>query len=244
LEYTKPFDIPKSLVFNAFKAVKARGGGAGVDKQSLEDYKINLQDNLYKLWSRLSSGSYFPPPVKRVAIPKKDGGERLLGVPTVDDRIAQMVVKMILEPIVEPVFDQDSYGYRPNKSAHDALVVTRKRCWWYSWVVEFDIKGLFDNIDHNLLMRAVKKHTQEKWMLLYIERWLKAPILTTEGKLLERDKGVPQGGVISPLLANLFLHYVFDRWMRKHFPQTEWCRYADDGLLHYTARPNVTLMTS
>lgn len=216
MEYTKPFNIPKHLVFNAYKAVHESGGSAGVDGQSLGDYKTNLRDNLYKLWNRLSSGSYFPPPVKRVGIPKKTGGERFLGIPTVEDRIAQMVVKMILEPTIEPIFDRDSYGYRPHKSAHDALMVTRKRCWWFSWVIEFDIKGLFDNIDHSLLMKAVKMHTKDKWVLLYIERWLKAPILTPEGNLLERTQGVPQGGVISPLLANLFMHYVFDCWMRKH----------------------------
>lgn len=232
MEYTKPFNIPKELVYNAFKAVYAKGGCAGVDEQSLKDYNSNLQNNLYKLWNRLSSGSYFPPPVKRVAIPKKTGGDRLLGIPTVDDRIAQMVIKMMVEPIIEPIFDQNSYGYRPHKSAHDALVATRKRCWWYSWVIEFDITGLFDNIDHSLLMKAVKRHTNQKWILLYIERWLKAPILTPEGDLLARIKGVPQGGVISPLLANLFMHYVFDCWMRKHHPQIEWCRYADDGLVH------------
>ena len=194
----------------AFRLIKANGGSAGVDQQSLADFELNLKDNLYKLWNRLSSGSYFPPPVRAVPIPKKTGGERILGVPTVADRIAQMVIKLIFEPCVEPHFLSDSYGYRPNKSALDAVGITRQRCWQYDWVVEFDIKGLFDNLDHSLLLKAVKKHTNEKWVLLYIERWLKAPMQLPNGVLQERNKGVPQGGVISPVLSNLFLHYVFD----------------------------------
>ncbi|EHL30031.1 Putative reverse transcriptase [Legionella drancourtii LLAP12] len=207
---TKSFIISKQLVVKAFRLIKANGGSAGVDQQSLADFELNLKDNLYKLWNRLSSGSYFPPPVRAVPIPKKTGGERILGVPTVADRIAQMVIKLIFEPCVEPHFLSDSYGYRPNKSALDAVGITRQRCWQYDWVVEFDIKGLFDNLDHSLLLKAVKKHTNEKWVLLYIERWLKAPMQLPNGVLQERNKGVPQGGVISPVLSNLFLHYVFD----------------------------------
>jgi RNA-directed DNA polymerase len=216
----------------AYKLVKANAGAAGVDQQSIADFDKNLKDNLYKIWNRMSSGTYFPPSVKAVPIPKKQGGTRILGVPTVSDRIAQMVVKLVFEPIVEPYFYPDSYGYRPNKSALDAVGVTRQRCWLYDWCLEFDIKGLFDNIDHELLLKAVRKHTDIKWVIIYIERWLKAPMQLPDGSLVERTKGTPQGGVISPVLSNLFLHYVFDSWMTKHHPKAPWCRYADDGLVH------------
>ena len=229
---TKPFVISKGQVMYAFELVKANAGAAGVDKQSILEFEINLKDNLYKLWNRLSSGSYFPPPVKAVAIPKKTGGERILGIPTVSDRIAQMVVKLEFEPEVEPCFLADSYAYRPCKSALDAVGITRERCWHYNWVLEFDIKGLFDNIPHDLLLKAVDKHTENSWVRLYIRRWLTAPMLMQGGELLNRDKGTPQGGVISPLLANLFLHYTFDKWLQDHYPSTVWCRYADDGLVH------------
>lgn len=229
---TKPFTIPKDLVVEAYKLVKANAGAAGVDQQSLADFDKDLKDNLYKIWNRMSSGTYFPPPVKAVPIPKKQGGERILGIPTVSDRIAQMVVKLVFEPIVEPYFYSDSYGYRPNKSALDAVGVTRQRCWQYDWCLEFDIKGLFDNIDHELLLKAVRKHTDIKWVILYLERWLKAPMQLPDGSLVGRTKGTPQGGVISPVLSNLFLHYVFDAWMTKHHPRAPWCRYADDGLAH------------
>lgn len=229
---TKPFTISKQMVMQAFRLVKANGGAAGVDEQTLADFEKNLKDNLYKLWNRLSSGSYFPPPVKAVPIPKKSGGERILGVPTVSDRIAQMVVKLMFEPCVEPLFFPDSYGYRPNKSALDAVGITRQRCWKNDWVLEFDIKGLFDNLDHELLMKAVKKHTDNRWVTLYIERWLKTPIKLPDGKLQEKTRGTMQGGVISPVLSNLFLHYVFDSWMMRKYPTVPWCRYADDGLAH------------
>ena len=232
IDKTKPFTIQKWQVASAFKLVKANAGSAGVDQQSLSDFERNLKDNLYMLWNRLSSGSYFPPPVKAVAIPKKTGGERVLGIPTVSDRIAQMVVKLEFEPKVEPHFLADSYGYRPNKSALDAVGVTRQRCWRYDWVLEFDIKGLFDNIPHDLLLKAVDKHTDIPWVRLYIERWLTAPIQMPNGEKITRTKGTPQGGVVSPVLANLFLHYVFDKWLAKHFPEMQWCRYADDGLVH------------
>ena len=232
LAATKPFDIPKLWVAKAFQAVKANGGAAGVDGVSLEVFERSLEDNLYKLWNRMASGSYIPPPVKAVIIPKKDGGERVLGVPTVADRVAQMVVKMAFEPNVEPVFLADSYGYRPGKSALDAVRVTRERCWKYNWVLEFDIKGLFDNIRHDLLMRAVRKHNGCKWVELYIERWLTAPLQTADGTLVERHKGTPQGGVISPVLSNLFMHYAFDVWMTRTHPDLPWCRYADDGVVH------------
>jgi RNA-directed DNA polymerase len=232
LSETKPFIISKDLVIQAFKLIKANAGAAGVDQQSLAGFENNLKDNLYKLWNRLSSGSYFPPPVKAVPIPKKSGGERILGVPTVADRIAQMVVKLIFEPGVEPHFLPDSYGYRPKKSALDAVGITRQRCWKYDWLLEYDIRGLFDNLDHKLLMKAVKKHTDNKWVILYIERWLKTPTQLPDGILQEKTRGVMQGGVISPVLSNLFLHYAFDTWMKRNFPNTPWCRYADDGLAH------------
>lgn len=232
MEKTKPFNLPKSLFVQAYKQVKANAGSAGVDEQSLGEFAVNAKDNLYKLWNRMSSGCYFPPPVKAVMIPKKSGGERILGVPTVSDRIAQMVVRLAFEPKVEPHFMEDSYGYRPSKSAIDAVGITRQRCWKYDWVLEFDIKGLFDNIPHHLLMKAVRKHTDCKWILLYIERWLTASIKLADGRVMNRTIGTPQGGVISPVLSNLFLHYVFDKWMHKHHPTVPWCRYADDGLLH------------
>jgi RNA-directed DNA polymerase len=229
---SKSFQIPKQLVWEAWKLVKANAGSAGVDKESLEDFERNLKDNLYKLWNRMASGSYMPPPVKGVAIPKKSGGQRMLGVPCVADRVAQTVIKLTFEPIVEEVFLPDSYGYRPNKSAHDAIGITRQRCWKYDWVLEFDIKGLFDNISHELLLKAVRLHTQCKWTILYIERWLKAPMVMPDGTIKPRDKGTPQGGVISPVLSNLFLHYVFDKWMTTNHKGNPWCRYADDGLVH------------
>jgi len=228
----KQFTISKWVVKHAYELVKANKGSAGVDNQSIEDFEKDLKGNLYKIWNRLSSGTYFPPPVKAVSIPKKSGGERILGIPTVSDRIAQMVVRLEFEPDVERIFLPDSYGYRPNKSALDAIGITRKRCWHYNWVLEFDIKGLFDNIRHDLLLKAVYKHTQLAWVKLYIERWLVAPMQMKDGELKARPMGTPQGGVISPVLANLFLHYVFDKWLQKHFPKTLWCRYADDGLVH------------
>jgi len=232
LSKTKPFTIPKDLVVKAYKQVKANAGAAGIDQQTLADFDENKQNNLYKIWNRMSSGTYFPPPVRAVVIPKKQEGERILGIPTVSDRIAQMVVKMLFEQAVEPHFYSDSYGYRPNKSALDAVGITRQRCWRYEWVIEYDIIGLFDNIDHELLLKAVRKHTNTKWVILYIERWLKAPLQLEDGTLVERTKGTPQGGVISPILSNLFLHYVFDSWMGRIYPKTLWCRYADDGLIH------------
>ena len=228
---TRPFVIPKRVVWEAFQRVRANGGSAGVDQESIEEFERKLGDNLYQLWNRMGSGSYFPPPVKAVPIPKKSGGTRVLGVPTVADRVAQTVVKKVLEPLLEPVFDGNSYGYRPGRSALDAVAVVRRRSWDYDWVVEFDIKGLFDNIDHELLMRAVRKHCSVPWVLLYVERWLKAP-MEIEGKRVARDRGTPQGGVVSPLLANLFLHYAIDRWIRRHLPGVRLCRYADDGVIH------------
>jgi RNA-directed DNA polymerase len=228
----KPYSISKQEVYDAYKHVKANKGAAGVDGESIEEFEEKLKDNLYKIWNRLSSGSYFPPPVREKEIDKRGGGKRTLGIPTVADRIAQAVVKTRIEPKIDEIFHKDSYGYRPKKSALDAVEQARKRCWEYDWVLDMDIKGFFDNIDHELLMLAVKRHTQEKWMLLYIERWLTAPMQAKDGQQTAREKGTPQGGVISPLLANLFLHYVFDEWMRINYPQTPFERYADDVIVH------------
>lgn len=232
MDKAKPFSISKKEVWEAYKRVKANKGAAGVDRQTIDGFESNLENNLYKLWNRMSSGSYFPLAVRRVGIPKSDGRMRPLGIPTVADRIAQMVVKMRLEPELEPHFHEDSYGYRPGRSAHQALAVARKRCWRYAWVLDLDVKGFFDNIDHGLLMKAVRAHTGCRWVLLYIERWLKAPVQLADGELLQTEKGTPQGGVISPVLANLFLHYAFDRWMRTHCPGIPFERYADDIICH------------
>ncbi len=228
----KPFDIPKREVWEAFKHVKANQGAAGVDGQSIQDFEARLADNLYKLWNRLSSGSYMPPPVRRVDIPKANGGTRPLGIPTVADRIAQEVVRRRLEPLVEPLFHADSYGYRPGRSAIDAIRTARQRCWRYDWVLDLDIKGFFDSIDWTLLLKAVRKHADCPWVLLYIERWLKAPAMLEDGSLVPRERGTPQGGVISPLLANLFLHYAFDLWLGRAFPGVPFERYADDIICH------------
>ncbi|HHI92136.1 MAG TPA: group II intron reverse transcriptase/maturase [Gammaproteobacteria bacterium] len=212
----RSFDISKQLVWQAYKQVKANKGSAGIDGQTIEDFEQNLKGNLYKIWNRMSSGSYFPLAVKAVRIPKRAGGTRTLGIPSISDRIAQTVVKLKLEPVLEPCFHPDSYGYRPGKSAIQAVAVTRERCWKHGWVFEFDIKGAFDNIDHTLLTLALKKHTDCEWVLLYIDRWLKAPMQHSDGVLEERTRGTPQGGVVSPLLMNLFMHYVFDKWMAAH----------------------------
>lgn len=228
----KPFEITKRDVVDAWYSVKSNRGAQGIDEQTIADFEGDLANNLYKLWNRLSSGSYFPPPVRGVEIPKRDGRKRQLGIPTVGDRIAQTVVRNQFEKLVEPHFHPDSYAYRPGKSALDAVGVTRKRCWQYDWVLEFDIKGAFDNIDHTLMLKAVDYHTTCRWTRLYIERWLKSSLVKGDGQVIERDKGTPQGGVISPLLFNLYLHYTFDEWMRRHYPQVPFVRYADDGLLH------------
>jgi group II intron reverse transcriptase/maturase len=229
---SKPYDIPKDVVAEAFRGIKANGGSAGIDEESIKDFEADLKNNLYKIWNRMSSGSYFPPPVRTVEIPKKAGGTRRLGIPTVGDRVAQAVVKRILEPRLEEIFHPDSYGYRPGKSALDAIGQARSRCWKYDYVVEFDIKGLFDNIDHELLMKAVEKHTEEKWIKLYIRRWLEAPFENKNGETIRRNSGTPQGGVVSPLLANLFMHYAFDAWMKRNYPDCPFERYADDAVIH------------
>ena len=232
MEKAKPFTISKHTMMEAYKRVKANKGAAGVDRQSIVDFEVNLKGNLYKLWNRMSSGSYFPPCILEVEIPKKNGGKRKLGIPTVSDRIAQMVIKIHLEPKIEPKFLSNSYGYRPHKSAIQAVQTARKRCWEYDWVIDLDIQGFFDSLDHELLLKAVAKHTDCRWNLLYIKRWLKASVQKISGIVEARAMGIPQGGVISPLLANLFLHYVFDKWMERNFPENPYERYADDIVIH------------
>lgn len=229
---TKPFTISKDLVLQAYLRVKENRGSAGIDGLSLEEFDKDRRKHLYRLWNRMSSGSYMPCAVLLVEIPKKTGGKRPLGIPTITDRIAQTVVTMTLEPDLDKIFHEDSHGYRPGKSALEAVGKTRQRCWRYDWVLDLDIKGFFDNIPHDLLMKAVRKHADCKWVLLYIERWLKAAVQQEDGTLTERTKGTPQGAVISPLLANLFLHYCMDEWLRIKYPQCPFERYADDSVIH------------
>lgn len=224
------------MVWQAYLEVRGKGKAAGVDRQSMESFQNNLEDNLYRLWNRMASGSYFPPPVRRVEIPKGSTGTRPLGIPTISDRIAQTVAKQFLEPCLDAHFDPDSYGYRPGKSAHEAIGQARRRCWNRNWVLDLDIKAFFDTIDHDLMIKALCKHTQEKWVLLYVQRWLKAPVQMPDGHLVSQHRGTPQGGVISPLLANLFLHYAFDRWIRRHHPGIQFERYADDIVCHCVSR--------
>jgi len=230
---SKPFAISKKVVYEAYLKVKANKGAPGVDGELIEEFERDLEGNLYKLWNRMSSGSYFPPPVRMVEIPKPGGrGVRILGVPTVADRIAQTVVKMYLEPVVEPIFHEDSYGYRPGRSALEAVGACRERCWKTDWVIDLDIRAFFDTLDHELVMRAVRHHTDLKWVHLYVERWLKAPLQREDGSLVARDQGSPQGSAISPLLANLFMHYAFDTWMQREFPAVRFERYCDDVVVH------------
>ena len=228
----KPYAISKWIVWEAYEKVKANRGAAGVDGESIAGFERDLKGNLYKLWNRMSSGSYFPPPVRAVEIPKKAGGVRTLGVPTVADRIAQTVVRAYLEPEVEPRFHPDSYGYRPGRSALDAVGACRERCWRYDWVIDLDIRAFFDSIPHELLLKAVSKHTNLGWVLLYVRRWLEAPLQREDGTIEARDRGTPQGSAISPLLANLFLHYAFDVWLTRNHPGIRFERYADDAVVH------------
>jgi RNA-directed DNA polymerase len=228
----KSFTISKQMVWAAFKAVKGNKGAPGVDGQTIEEFEENLENNLYRIWNRLSSGAYFPPPVLRVEIPKRDGGVRKLGIPTVGDRVAQAVVKMYLDPIVERRFHPDSYGYRPGRSAHQAIEQARRRCWKHDWVLDLDIRSFFDSIDHALMLRAVKRFTDCRWVLLYVERWLKADVQLSCGRVEKRHRGTPQGGVASPVLANMFLHLAFDQWMAENFADVPFERYADDVVVH------------
>jgi len=232
-EKTRSIPITKQMVWKAYAKVKSNGGSAGVDRVGLEEFQLDLEKNLYKIWNRLSSGSYFPPPVREVEIPKKDGRTRKLGIPTVGDRIAQQVIKDYLEPRLEGVFHKHSYGYRPLKSAHQAIEEVRKNVRHYAWVIDMDIKSFFDEVDHELLMKALDKHVEEGWIKMYIRRWLEMPVEEKTGHLrIKEGKGTPQGGVISPLLANLFLHYAFDQWMAIHYGHLSFVRYADDVIIH------------
>lgn len=233
---TKAFGIPKALVWEAYKDVVRSSGSPGVDGQTIEEFREDLSNRLYCIWNRMSSGSYVPPPVLRVEIPKADGGRRELGIPTVSDRIAQGAVKRYLESIVEPQFHEDSYGYRPGRSALDAVAKTRDRCWRDDWVLDLDVSKFFDSLDHGLVMRAVRRFTSCKWALLYIERWLQADVQLPDGTLQQRPTGTPQGGVISPLLANIFLHLAFDQWMKTEMPKVHFERYADDIVVHCRSR--------
>ena len=232
----KSFAITKRQVYEAWKRVRANRGAAGIDDETVVEFEKNLPRNLYTIWNRMASGSYFPPPVKEVAIPKKTEGLRILGVPTVGDRVAQTVVKEYLEKLLEPHFDPDSYGYRPSKSAKNAVQIVRQRCWKYDWVIEFDIKGAFDNLDHDLLLKALRKHTDCTWALLYIGRWLTAPSVSKGGEIIARTRGTPQGSVVGPVLMNLFMTYAFDRWMRKNATNCPFARYADDGVVHCSSK--------
>ena len=230
---TKSIPISRQMVLGAYQQVRSNKGSAGVDVIDMQEFDANRRKHLYKLWNRMASGSYFPPPVKEVEIPKKDGSVRKLGIPTISDRVGQMVVKMFIEPRLEAVFSPNSYGYRPKRNAHQALARVRENCWKQNWVIDLDIKGFFDNIDHHKLMLAVEKHVPENWVKLYIIRWLEASVVTASGELIQKQgKGTPQGGVISPLLANLFLHYAFDKWLEQTDKNVAFTRYADDVILH------------
>lgn len=228
----KPFTIPKRLIWEAWRRVKVNKGAPGVDDETIEKYEENLKGNLYKLWNRMSSGSYYPKPIRQVMIPKPDGKQRPLGIATVEDRVAQSAATILLEKMLEPHFHKDMYGYRPNKSAHQALSVTRKRCWQYDWVLDLDIQGYFPGIDHELLMKAVRHHVQEKWILLYLERWLVAPVRNEDGVDHIPTCGVPQGAPVSPVLSNLFMHYAFVKWMQRAYPNLPFAVYADDAVIH------------
>ncbi len=233
---TKSLPISKRMLYDSYLKVIAKDGGAGIDKQSIDMFNEELKDNLYKIWNRMTSGSYFPPPVRTVFIPKKQGGKRPLGIPTVSDRIAQGVVKDYLEPSLETIFHSSSYGYRPGRSAHDAIKQCRDNCIKYAWVIDVDIKGFFDNISHGIMLQLLQQHTTEKWVLLYAERWLKAGVEQENKSIMARTKGTPQGGVISPLLANLYLHHGFDKWMDEVYPQNPFERYADDIVIHCSSK--------
>jgi RNA-directed DNA polymerase len=233
----KPFDIPKQLVWDAWRQVAANKGAPGVDEVTLGEFEEDLKGNLYKVWNRMSSGSYFPPPVRAVEIAKPHGGgTRVLGVPTVADRVAQTVVAKYLEPVVEPRFHPDSFGYRPGKSAHEAVETCRKRCWSFDWVIDLDIQAFFDTVPWGNVVKAVEAVTDCRWVLLYVKRWLAAPLELPDGTLVERTRGTPQGSAVSPVLANLFMHFAFDRWMARRWPDVPFERYADDVVVHCVNR--------
>jgi len=241
-EMTKSLPVSKRMVWESYLKVVSKNGGAGIDHESIEMFDANMSKNLYKIWNRMTSGSYFPPPVRTVFIPKKQGGVRPLGIPTVADRIAQGVVKDYLEPSMEAIFHNSSFGYRPGRSAHDALAQCRSNCTRKAWVLDVDIKGFFDNISHSMMMELLAQHTQEKWILMYVERWLKAGVEQEDGSIAARMKGTPQGGVISPLLANIYLHHAFDKWMDETHKHCPFERYADDIVIHCNSKKEAELM--
>ena len=234
----KPFDIPKRLVWQAWKQVKANGGAAGADGVPIEEFEADLGNNLYKVWNRMSSGTYFPPPVRAVEIPKAAGGTRVLGVPCVGDRVAQTVAALALEPRTESIFHEDSFGYRPGKGALDAVTRCRQRCWDKDWVIDLDVQKFFDSVPWDLMVKAVQANTThgQRWIVLYVQRWLAAPIQVPDGRIEERDRGTPQGSAVSPVLANLFMHYAFDAWLEREFPAVSFERYADDAVVHCATR--------
>jgi RNA-directed DNA polymerase len=240
----KPFDISKRAVWEAYQRVKAKQGAAGVDGQTIAEFEKDLKNNLYRIWNRMSSGTYFPPPVKAVEIPKSGGGVRILGVPTVSDRIAQTVAARVLEAKVEPMFHRDSFGYRPGRSPQDAVARCRRRCWEDHWVIDLDIQKFFDSVPWPLICQAVAHHldTDQRWVLLYVQRWLAAPLQHIDGTITDRDRGTPQGSAISPVLANLFMHYAFDAWMAREFPEVRFERYVDDAVVHCRSRVQARML--
>lgn len=239
----KPYAISKQAVWDAYRRVRANKGAPGVDGRSVEEFESDLKNNLYRIWNRMSSGTYFPPPVRSVEIPKPHGGGvRVLGVPTVADRIAQTVVAMELEAVAERKFHPDSYGYRRGRSALDAVAVTRRRCWKQDWVLDLDIENFFDSVDHDLMIRAVEANTDHAWVVLYVKRWLVAPVQHRDGTRQARRRGTPQGSSVSPVLANLFLHYAFDSWMAREFPSVQFERYVDDGVVHCVSQRQAEML--
>jgi RNA-directed DNA polymerase len=230
----KPFVIPKQLVWEAYRRVKANKGAAGVDRESVAGFESDLRSSLYKIWNRMSSGTYFPPPVMAVEIPKASGGTRMPGVPTVADRVAQTVAAMALEARTESIFHEDSYGYRPRRGALDALAKCRQRCWKKDWVIDLDVQKFFGSVPWDLMVKAVEANitTGQKWVLLYVRRWLAAPLQLPDGTLQQRDRGTPQGSAVSPVLANLFMHYASGLFLAREFPGVEFERYADDAVVH------------
>jgi RNA-directed DNA polymerase len=242
MSQAKPFDISKRKVWEAYRQVAANKGAPGVDEQTLGAFEADLKDNLYKIWNRMSSGTYFPPPVRAVEIPKASGGVRVLGVPTVADRVAQTVVAGYLEERAEPMFHPDSYGYRPKVSALDAVAACRERCWKYDWVIDLDVQKFFDTVPWNLVVKAVEAVTDCPWVLLYVKRWLAAPLQRPDGTLVERDRGTPQGSAVSPILANVFMHFAFDNWMVRNFPGVPFERYADDAVVHCVSKQQAEMV--
>ncbi len=228
----KPFEIPKALIWEAWLKVKGNQGAAGIDQCSIEEYEQDLKSNLYKLWNRMSSGSYFPKPIRQVDIPKSDGKKRTLGIASVEDRVAQTAATLVIEPQLDPHFHEDMYGYRANKSAHQALAVTRKRCWRYDWLLDLDIQSYFPSVSHELLMKAVRHHVKEPWILLYLQRWITGPVQESDGSLSTPICGVPQGAPVSPVLSNLFMHYAVVKWLERTYPSLPFAVYADDAVIH------------